>query len=140
MHAFDFLLGSWDLFYDIPESSMSEAATGKGTGEFRKVLNDKYVFLDYRSIFGEEQGAAHGVFCLEEQEGIYHYWWFENSGKYLQASCKFVDDETLYMNWHDTVLSQTFKKIDDDTVLLTMQQPASDKSYETVLKVTFKRR
>jgi len=47
MNKFKFLIGSWNLEYKVPKSSFSEAAKGKGSGTFKRVLNDKYVVFDY---------------------------------------------------------------------------------------------
>ena len=46
MEKFNFLLGSCNLEYRIPKSQFHEAATGIGTGTFKKALDDKYVFFD----------------------------------------------------------------------------------------------
>lgn len=41
MEKFDFLIGSWNLEYKVPKSVFSEAATGTGTGTFKRALNDR---------------------------------------------------------------------------------------------------
>ena len=49
MEKFDFLLGNWNMEYNIPKSTFSKAATGTGTGTFKMTLNDKYMVLNYYS-------------------------------------------------------------------------------------------
>ena len=140
MDKFGFLLGHWNLEYNIPKSAFSEAATGNGTGTIKRALNDKYVIFDYSACVGEGDGAAHGIFAWDEKAKVYRYWWFENSGAFQTATCNFVSDETLFMNWHDTLLIQTFKKAGPDKMILRMENPDSEGKYELVLEVIFTRR
>lgn len=140
MEKFQFLLGQWNLEYNIPKSEFSKATTGSGTGEFKKALDDKYVFFDYSTLINEETGSAHGVFVWDEKLKTYRYWWFESSGNFSMATCKFVNDETLFMNWHDTLLIQTFQKIDTDKVVLKMENPDSEGQFKLVLEVIFTRK
>jgi len=51
MEKFDFFLGSWDMEYRVPESTLSEVGTGTGTGTFKRILDDKYVIFDYSCAF-----------------------------------------------------------------------------------------
>ena len=44
------------------------------------------------------------------------------------------------MNWHDTLLIQTFKKAGPDKVILRMENPDSEGKYELVLEVIFTRK
>jgi hypothetical protein len=134
MNKFEFLLGDWDLEYRILKSIFGDAGTDFGTGSFKRALKDKYVFFDYSTISGSE---AHGIFAWEDKTNLYKYWWFENSGNYLTASCNFIDDKTLSMNWHDTLLIQTFVKDGPDRVVLKMLYPIADGKYELVLEVIF---
>jgi hypothetical protein len=141
MDRFDFLLGNWTLAYRVPRSSLGEADAGTGTGTFKRALNGKYVFFDYRAVLEKGgSGAAHAVFAWDAKAGIYRYWWFENSGSFLAAACNFVDEKTLRLNWHDTLLVQTFEKRGPNQVVLRMEQPASGGGYETVLEVLFNRK
>ena len=140
MDKFDFLLGEWDMESNIPKSALSEAATGKGRGTFRRALNDKYVFFDYSSVFEKEVGEAHAVFVWDEKLEMIRYFWFENSGNFLTATCKFINEDTLFLNWHDTLLIQTFKKIDSNKVILRMENPDSKGNFELVLEVIFTRK
>jgi hypothetical protein len=129
MDKFDFLLGDWNLEYRVPKSVFSEAATGSGTGTFKRALDDKYVFLDYSctlSTAPDEVGKAHGIFAWDEKTKVYRYWWFESSGSFLNATCNFINDDTLFMNWHDSLFIQTFQKVDEDKVILRMEHPTSD--------------
>jgi len=132
-----FLLGEWHLDYHIPKSSLAEAGSDSGTGRFARALNDNYVIFDYSTETG---GAAHGVFAWDKKVGILRYWWFENSGSFQTATCQFLDDGTLAMNWHDTVLVQTFTRIDANKVVLRMSTPAAHVSYEVVLEVVMTRK
>jgi len=140
MEKFNFLLGSWNLEYRIPKSQFHEAETGLGLGAFKRALDDKYVFFDYSSTVDEQKGGAHGIFAWDEKTEVYRYWWFESSGNFLTATCNFVNDETLLMNWHDTLLLQSFKKIDSNKVILKMESPNSEGEYELILEVIFTRK
>ncbi len=131
-----FLLGDWRLEYHIPNSSLAEAGSDTGTGRFARALNDHYVTFDYSTETGS---AAHGIFAWDTKVGVLRYWWFENSGSFLTATCQFLDDGTLAMNWHDTVLVQTFTRIDPDKVVLRMSTPAAPGSFELVLEVVMTR-
>ena len=141
MEKFDFLLGDWNLESKVPKSKYSEAATGIGTGTFRRALDDKYVYFDYSSSVGEElEGQAHGVFAWDEKAKMYRYWWFESSGSFMTATCNFVNDETLFLNWHNSLLMQTFQKSGPDKVILRMEEPDSEGKYELILEVVFSRK
>lgn len=142
MDKFEFLLGQWNLEYRVPKSTLGEAATGSGTGTFKIALDDKYVFLDYSctlSTYPGQTGKAHGIFAWDEKTKVYRYWWFESSGNFQNATCNFVGDDTLFLNWHDTLLIQTFKKVDNNKVILRMEQPNSEGKYELVLEVILTR-
>ncbi len=137
MDKFEFLLGNWNLEYRIPESVFSAAGSDSGTGSFKRALNNKYVFFEYSTKSGSE---AKGIFAWDDKAKIYRYWWFENSGNFLTATCNFISDEILAMNWHDSMLIQTFVKEGPDRVILKMQYPAVPKGYNLVLEVIFTRR
>ena len=139
MDKFEFLLGDWNLEYRVPESSFSEAATGTGAGTIKRALDDKYVYFDYAASLTTGQGEAHGIFAWDKRAKIYRYWWFENSGNFLTATCNFVNDETLFMNWYDTLLIQTFRKDGLDKVILRMENPSSEGDYELILEVILTR-
>ena len=137
MDKFGFLLGDWNLEYRVPKSEFSEAATGTGTGTIKRTLDDKYVVFDYSASLTTGQGAAHAVFAWDEKTKVYRYWWFESSGSFQTATCNFVNDETLFLNWHDTPLIQTFRKTGPDEMILRMENPDSEGKYELVLEVIF---
>ncbi|MBN2103117.1 DUF1579 family protein [bacterium] len=139
MKKFDFLLGSWILEYRVPESSYSEAMTGTGRGVFKHTLENQYVMFDYECEVGGQKGQAHGIFGWDQKRQIYRYWWFESSGAFDTASCQFLNNDTLYMNWHGSVLRQTFRKTGDDEVMLHMEQPNADGCYDLILEVLFRR-
>lgn len=140
MEEFEFLIGSWNMKSNIPKSSFSEATTGTGFGTFKRALDDKYVFFDYESLFDEEKGGAHGIFAWDEKALLYRYWWFESSGAFMEATCNFVDEKTLFMNWHNSLLIQTFKKINKNKVILHMSNASSDNKFDLILEVIFTRK
>ena len=137
MEKFEFLLGEWNLDYRIPKSAYSEARSDSGTGTFKRILNSKYVFFDYSTKSGSE---AHGIFAWDDKVKIYRFWWFENSGAFQTATCNFINDQTLFLNWHDTLLIQTFKRDGPDRVVLRMEQPTIQGGYELILEVIFIRK
>lgn len=140
MAPFEFLIGSWNLDYWFPKSCLSEVeGTGTGLGTFQRTLNGKYVTLDYTCSLTTGDGAAHALFAWDERTGIYRYWWFESSGQYNTACCRFIDDDTLFLQWGDSLLTQTFKKDGPDQVTLKMSHPNANGEYETVLQVVFTR-
>lgn len=67
MDKFDFLLGTWKLEYKVPKSNFSDADSGEGEGEFKRVLNDRYVTFDYHSKLSGGEGAAHAIFVWDEK-------------------------------------------------------------------------
>ena len=140
MERFDFLLGNWDMEYNIPESAFGEATSGTGNGTFKRALDDKYVYFDYSSLINGEKGQAHAIFAWDEKTKIFRFWWFESSGNFSTATCKFINDEILFLNWHDTLLIQTFKKISPNKMILRMENPNSDGIYELILEVIFTRK
>ena len=143
MDKFDFLLGTWNLESNIPKSSFSEADTGTGQGTFKRVLNDKYVQLDYEgtsSSAPQQITKAHGIFAWDEKAKFYRYWWFENSGNFDQATCDFLDDKALFMNWHGSLFVQSFRAVEPDHVILRMEHPTSEGEYELVMEVIFTRK
>jgi hypothetical protein len=137
MNKFEFLLGNWNLEYRIPKSILSEAGSDTGIGSFKKALNDKYVFFEYSTKSGSE---AKGIFAWDEKTKLYRYWWFENSGNYLMATCNFINDEIIAMNWHDSILIQSFIKEGPDRVVLKMEYPSAKGGHELVLEVLFTKR
>ena len=137
MKKFEFLLGDWNLEYQIPKSIFSEAGSDSGVGSFRRALNAKYVIFDYSTKTG---GEAKGIFAWDDKLKVYRYWWFENSGNFSTATCNFINDEIIAMNWHDTLLVQTFVRESPDRVVLKMQHPAVQGGYELVLEVRFTKR
>lgn len=90
-------------------------------------------------MVNNRKGQAHAIFAWDDKAKIIRYWWFESSGNFLTATCKFINEETLFLNWHDTLLRQTFKKVDPNKVVLRMENPDSDGNYELILEVIFTR-
>lgn len=140
MDKFEFLLGDWDQEYRIPKSSMSEAATGTGTGAFKRFLDDQYVHFDYSCTLTTGPAQAHAIYAWDEKAKLYRSWWFENSGNFSQATCNFLGDNTLFLNWHDSLLVQSFRAVDSDKVILRMEQPTPEGEYELVMEVIFTRK
>jgi hypothetical protein len=137
MDKFNFLIGDWDLEYRIPKSTFSDSSTDMGIGKFKKILNKNYVIFEYSTQIGSE---AKGIFAWDDKIKIYRYWWFENSGSFQTATCNFINDSILAMNWHDTLLVQTFTKQTTDCVVLKMQHPAEKEGYQLILEVILTRR
>jgi len=141
MNKFEFLIGNWNLEYKIPKSSFNEEATGKGAGTFKRTLNDKYVVFDYEASFSTgDKAAAHAIFVKDEKAEIYRFWWFEGSGNFNTATCNFINDDTLFLNWHNSLFIQTFKKIDENSVELRMENPDKEGNFELVLEVILTRK
>jgi hypothetical protein len=137
MDKFEFLLGEWHLEYRVPKSTLSAARSDEGAGSFQRVLDGKDVSFDYSTKAGSR---AHGIFAWDERAKVYRYWWFENSGNFLSATCNFLDNGMLAMNWHDSLLVQTFTRVYPERVVLKMQAPDTQGGYELVLEVIFTRR
>jgi hypothetical protein len=138
MEKFDFLLGTWKMEYRIPESEFSPAMTGSGSGTFRRALDDKYVYFNYSASFSRgDRAEAHGVFAWDDKSKIHRYWWFENSGNFDAATCRFLKDGLLFMNWHGSLMSQTFAKTGPDSLVLRMRHPDSGGKQKTVMEVAF---
>ncbi len=137
LDKFEFLLGDWDLEYKIPKNFMSKEGTDTGVGTFEKILKEKYIQFEYSTNSGV---GAKGIFTWDEQTKIYRYWWFEDSGSFLSATCNFINDSILAMNWHDSLLVQTFTKETPNRVILKMQYPNDKDGYDLVLEVIFTRK
>ncbi|NWF90173.1 MAG: DUF1579 family protein [Ignavibacteriaceae bacterium] len=140
MDKFNFLVGKWHLEYKVPKSQFSEEDFGSGEGEFKRLLNDKYVTFDYHAKLSGGESSAHGIFAWDEKSKIYKYWWFEDSGSFMTATCNFVDENTLCLNWHESILVQTFSKRENGNVVLEMRYPLNKTDYEKVLEVIFTNR
>jgi hypothetical protein len=137
MEKFDFLLGAWELKYDVPKSQFSDKLTGEGRGEFKRILNDRYVTFDYEARFSKGEASAHAVFVWDKKDNNYKYWWFEDSGEFNQATCDFIDKNTLCLNWHNSLFVQSFHKSKNGDVILEMRYPKDRNDYKIVLKVIF---
>jgi hypothetical protein len=138
MEKFVFLLGTWKMEYQVPESIFSVGMTGSGTGTLKRALNDKVVYFDYSASFSTgDKAEAHGIFAWDEKLKIHRYWWFENSGNFDAATCRFLDDGLLFMNWHGSLLSQTFAKTGPDSLVLRMFSPDSGGQQKILLEVAF---
>jgi hypothetical protein len=141
MERFDFLIGDWNLEYKIPKSKYSKAITGTGSGTFSRKLSGKYVVFDYSALVGGgPEGQAHAIFAWDSKAKFYKFWWFESSGNFMMATCNFVNKDILFLNWHNSLLIQTFQKIDHDKIVLKMEEPDSEGKHMPILEVLFTRR
>jgi hypothetical protein len=140
MKKFEFLIGTWDLDYRVPTSASGKAERGTGSGTFRRALKDQYVYFDYQCHLPSGDGGAHAVFGWDEKAKVYRYWWFEDSGNFLIATCDFVSPGILFLNWHDTLLNQTFSQENPDRVVLRMNHQDPTGRPEPILEVIFMRR
>ena len=55
----------------------------------------------------------------------------------MEATCNFIDENTLCLNWHDSILVQTFGRRENGSVVLEMRYPQNKTDYEVVLEVIF---
>ncbi len=140
MDKFNFLIGEWNLEYRIPKSSLSEGATGTGFGIFKRALDDKYVYFDYETFINGQKGQAHAIFAWDKKSNLYRFWWFESSGNFTKATCSFVNNDILFLNWHDSLLIQTFRKIDPNKVILRMESPNSEGEFYLIMEVILTRK
>ncbi|MCJ7552266.1 MAG: hypothetical protein MUO34_00150 [Ignavibacteriaceae bacterium] len=137
MDKFNFLLGTWKLHYKVPKSHFSDVDIGEGEGEFKRILNNQYVTFDYSAKLSNSEGAAYAIFAWDEKSQIYRYWWFEDSGEFMKATCNFINENTLCLNWHNSLLVQTFSRIENGNILLEMRYPSNKNDYEIILEVVF---
>lgn len=137
MDKFGFLLGQWQMKSEIPKSQFSDYDTGEGRGEFKRILNQRYVTFDYMTNYSNSQGAAHAIFVWDNKNKNYKYWWYEDSGEFSQATCDFIDENTLCLNWHNSLFVQTFQLMENGKIKLEMRYPKDKDDYEVVLKVLF---
>jgi len=139
MKKFDSFIGKWELAFNVPESIFSKADKGHGTGELKRELNNKYVMFDYSSQLTVGKGSAHGIFAWDEKINAYRYWWFEDSGSFMTATCNFINDKTLLMNWENSLLIQTFTVEGPNKIFLSMDHPSPEGKYIPVLEVVFRK-
>jgi hypothetical protein len=137
MDKFNFLLGTWKLDYKVPKSKFSDEDFGKGKGEFKRFLNNKYVTFEYNAKLLKGEAAAHAIFAWDEKNKIYRYWWFEDSGKFMEATCNFINVNTLCLNWHNSILVQKFHRIENGNLIMEMKYPTNNNEYELILEVVF---
>lgn len=65
INKLDFLMGEWELEYNITMSSFSEAKTDSGTGSLKKILNDQYLQFEYSTQSGAEGRLECGLGFLK---------------------------------------------------------------------------
>lgn len=73
MDKFNFLLGKWNLEYRAPKRQFSEVDSRDGEGEFKLVLNDRFVTFDYHAKLSGGEGRAHAIFTWDDKSKIYRY-------------------------------------------------------------------
>jgi hypothetical protein len=56
-------------------------------------------------------------------------------GNFSTASCNFVDEKTLFISWHNTLIMQTFKMVNSYKIILRMENPNSKGEYELIMEV-----
>ena len=140
MVKFNSFIGKWELEYNVPESIFSKSDKGSGSGEFKRELNNKYVVFNYSSQLTGGKGSAHGIFAWDEKISAYRYWWFEDSGSFMTATCNFISENILFMNWENSLLIQTFTVESPNKIFLSMDYPSSEGKYIPVLEVVIKKR
>ena len=140
MDKFDFLIGEWNLEYRVPASSISPAATGEGSGKFYKALSNTYVYFDYAARLTLGSAAAHAVFAWDDRIKMYRYWWFEDSGAFMSATCDFPEEKLLVLNWHDSLLNQSFSQLPEGHIRLLMEKVAGPGKQELLLEVFLRRK
>ncbi|MFO7447318.1 MAG: DUF1579 family protein [Ignavibacteriaceae bacterium] len=140
INKFSFLLGKWELKYKVSKTRFSEENYGEGEGEFKKILDNHYVTFEYKAKISGTESSAHAIFAWDEKSNIYRYWWFEDSGQFMEATADFIDEKTLCLNWHNSLLVQTFHKTDDGKIILQMKYPINNENYNPVLEVSLTRR
>lgn len=58
----------------------------------------------------------------------------------MTATCDFINDDTLFLNRHDSLLIKTFTKADPNKIVLRMQYPSSEGNFELIFEVIFTRK
>jgi len=137
MDKFSFLLGTWKMKYKIPKGQFSSEDIGEGKGIFKRILNNRYVTFDYNAKLTTIEAAAHAIFAWDEKSKIYRYWWFEDSGESMKATCNFINENTLCLNWHNSLLVQTFHRAENGKIILQMKNPSNKNDYDIILEVVF---
>ena len=64
IEKFNFLLGNWDMEYNVPKSAFSEAISGTGNGTFKRALDNKYVYFDYSSLVNKKKRTGACNLCM----------------------------------------------------------------------------
>ena len=138
MRALSFMIGEWELDYTVTQQGHSTKAFG-GTGSLRYLFNDTYITFDYRMIekaTRETIAEAHAILAWDKKAGQYHYYWFESSGDFHQATGVLQDAYTLALEWQEINCKQIFRSTSPDGMYLEMRCPDQD----LLLRVDFTRR
>jgi hypothetical protein len=137
MRALAFMAGDWDLDYTVTQKGET-TKTLCGTGSLRYLFGSTYLAFDYQvkqRDSGAVMGAAHGIFAWDQKAERYRYFWFEDSGTFLQATAVLRDGHDLLMQWQDINCSQIFRRVHADAMYLEMRCPDED----LLLRVDFSR-
>lgn len=137
IRALSFMVGEWELDYTVTQHG-GTASTICGTGSIRRLFDGTYITFDYQvrqKETREKIGEAHAIIAWDKKTGQYRYFWFENSGTFLQATGFLRDDQTLALEWQDVNCRQIFRRVDADAIYLEMQCPDQD----LILRVDFAR-
>ena len=137
MDKFQFLLGTWRMVYKILKSRNILEDIGVGEGTFTSILNDRYITFDYHVNLKTSKAAAHAIFAFDEDRKIYRYWWFEDSGKFMKAMGDFINKNKLMLIWEENQLVQTFHRLKNGNVILSMINQSDINDHEIILEVLF---
>jgi hypothetical protein len=133
-----FMVGDWDLDYTVHQGGKIQNDLC-GTGSIKPIFDGVYLWFEYEirnKQRGEISGEARGIFAWDSKAEAYRYYWFENSGAFLNATAHLRDEHTLFILWHGVDCTQTFRRKSDDAMLLEMTCPEQD----LVLQVNMSRR
>ncbi len=138
MASLEFLLGEWELAYSYSLEAGGPTLTDlAGSGTIRSTLGGTHLTFDYqvrRQETGEPAGSAHGVFAWDAAAEGYRYFWFESSGSFRQAMAHLRDTRTLFLDWEGDDCTQTFQRVDDDTIVLEMTCPSQGRTLQVDMK------
>jgi len=128
LRALSFMVGEWGLDYTVTQHGQA-TKTIRGIGSLRYLFNATYLLFDYQMFdkaTGEKLGEAHAIFAWDKKSSQYRYYWFEDSGNFLQAAGTLRDDHTLALEWQDIHCTQIFRRVSADAMYLEMQCPEQD--------------
>jgi hypothetical protein len=127
MRALHFLIGEWKLDYTATQHGVT-SKTVSGVGSMRYLFEETYLTFDYRGLDRDTgtEFRAHGIFAWDAKTRRYRYFWFEDSGTFLEAVCALRDERSLEMEWQGVDCTQIFERTGDDMMYLEMRCPSQD--------------